>query len=318
MRRVLVTGASGFVGACLTRRLLREGHDVHVLVRPARQAWRLDNVGQDVVRHMANLEDEDAVTSCLRQARPEWVFHLAACGAYSHQTDATQIFRTNVLGTVNLVCAALAAGVEVLVNTGSSSEYGFKDHAPSETEPVEPNSEYAVAKASATCFCQFTARKERRRIPTLRLYSVYGPYEEPSRLIPTLIVNGLQGRLPRLVDPNIARDFVFVEEVCSAYLAAAQIEAKDPGPVYNVGSGHQTTIADAVAASRELFAIREEPDWGSYENRKWDTAIWVADPRRIALELGWRATVGFREGLAATAQWLRGSPHLSRYQASAS
>lgn len=311
-----MTGASGFVGACLARRLLQEGHDVHALVRPTHQAWRLDEVRQDVVLHAANLEDEDSVTRCLRQVRPEWVFHLAACGAYSHQTEARQIFRTNVLGTVNLVCAALAAGVEVFVNTGSSSEYGFKDHGPSEMEPVEPNSEYAVAKASATFFCQLTARKERRRIPTLRLYSVYGPYEEPSRLVPTLIVNGFQGRLPRLVDPNIARDFVFVEEVCGAYLAAAQIETNDPGPVYNVGSGRQTTIADAVAASRELFAIREEPHWGSYGNRKWDTTIWVADPRRIALELGWRATVGFREGLAATAQWLRDSPHRLRYESS--
>src|SRR5262249_24369371 len=149
--------------------------------------------------HEAPLEDPAAV---VRRVRPEWVFHLAAHGAYSSQTDVRQILQTNVLGTAALVEACLETGFEAFVDTGSSSEYGFTDHAPAEDEAPEPNSHYAVAKASATLFCRHTARSRHVHIPTLRLYSVYGPWEEPTRLIPTLLVRGLDGTLPPLVDPD--------------------------------------------------------------------------------------------------------------------
>jgi UDP-glucose 4-epimerase len=305
MARVLVTGASGFVGSCLVRRLLRDGHEVHVLLQPEHQGWRLQEVRREIVVHAASLEDEAGVLRCMREVRPNWVFHLAAYGAYSQQADVSKIYRTNVLGTVHLVQAALASEVQVVVNTGSSSEYGFKDHAPSEDEVVEPNSDYAVSKVSATLFCQFTARKYATRIPTLRLYSVYGPYEEPSRFVATLVAKGLRGELPPLVDGKIARDFVFVDDVCDAYVTVAKAQGEEPAAIYNVGSGRQTTIADAVAVARELFAIADEPRWGAFEKRSWDTSIWVADPRKMQRELGWKATTTLRDGLARTAEWLK-------------
>src|SRR5205085_63861 len=135
--------------------------------------------------------------------------------------DLRRMIQTNLLGTVNLVEACIAAGCAAIVNTGSSSEYGFKDHAPTETEWLEPNSHYAVTKASATLFCHYTAQHWEGLLPTLRLYSVYGPYEEPSRLLPTVILHGLQNRLPPLVNPEIARDYIAVDDVCDAYLLAA-------------------------------------------------------------------------------------------------
>jgi len=103
------------------------------------------------------------------------------------QVDVQRMLQTNIFGTANLVQACLKTGFDTFVNTGSSSEYGFKDHAPSENELPEPNSHYAVAKVSATMFCQFTARNQKVHIPTLRLYSVYGPFEEPTRLLPRVI-----------------------------------------------------------------------------------------------------------------------------------
>jgi dolichol-phosphate mannosyltransferase len=292
---------------------LQEGHEVHVLLRPE-QEWRLVEVQEDIVRHQADLEDQQQVARCVRLARPQWIFHLATYGAYSQQVDRERIYRTNVLGVVNLVTAARSAGVEVMVNTGSSSEYGFKDHAPAEGEVPEPNSDYAVSKTSATMFCQHTARKEGWRIPTLRLYSVYGPYEEPTRFIPRLVVAGLKGQLPPLVDGSVARDFVFVEDVCDAYVAAARAGGEDLGPVFNVGSGQQTTIAEAVSVARDLFKIAEEPKWDSFAKRSWDTSTWISDPTRIGKALGWRAKVGLREGLHRTADWLRRTPCRGRYE----
>ena len=175
-RRVLVTGAAGFVGANLARRLLADGHTVHVLLRPGSDPWRLEDIRQHLEAHEADLADEETIVSHCARLQPEWIFHLAAYGAYASQVDARRMVRTNVLGTSNLVNAALRVGFEAFVNTGSSSEYGLKDHGPSETEAIEPNSYYAVTKASATMQCQSIARRRRAPIRTLRLYSVYGPY----------------------------------------------------------------------------------------------------------------------------------------------
>jgi dolichol-phosphate mannosyltransferase len=142
---------------------------------------------------------------------------------------------------------------------------------------------------------------------TLRLYSVYGPYEEPGRLVPTLVARGLSGQLPPLVDPRTARDFVYVDDVSDAFVRAAEAEV-EPGAVFNIGSGSQTTLAELVDAARRVLAVDAEPDWGTYAARAWDTDSWVSDPRRAGRELGWRAETSIDVGLGLTANWMRSSP----------
>ncbi len=303
--RTLVTGGTGFVGANLVRRLLQDGHHVDLLVRPGFNPWRVEEVRGDVRLHVAALHDSDAVSRVVATAKPDWVFHLAAHGAYSWQTGAAEIVRTNYLGTVTLVDACLKHGVAAIVNTGSSSEYGFKDHAPAEGELPDPNSHYAATKAAATLYCGFAARKHDVRIPTLRLYSAYGPYEEPARLLPTLILHGLRGELPPLANSDIARDYISVDDICDAYLLAATALLADPGAVYNVGTGVQTDLRQVVEIARQVLGIAAQPKWGSMPARLWDTTVWVADSRKLQAELGWRPRVEFIEGFRRMADWFR-------------
>jgi dolichol-phosphate mannosyltransferase len=255
----------------------------------------------------ADLESDDDVVRVTRAARPEWVFHLAAHGAYPFQTDVQRMVRTNVGATVALARAALDAGCEAFVNTGSSSEYGLKDHAPAEAEALEPNSEYAVTKAAATLYCRYLGRATGRRVVTLRLYSVYGPFEEPSRLIPALVMLGLKGRLPPLAAPDTARDFVYVEDVVDAYLLAT---AAAPGSVYNVGTGIQTSLAQLVELARSALGVKAEPGWGAMESRRWDTSTWVADARLIRAELGWTPRHPLEAGFRETVRWFQDNPRL--------
>jgi nucleoside-diphosphate-sugar epimerase len=300
-----VTGASGFVGASLARRLLRDGHDVHLLLRQGYAPWRIDEIRGQVALHLAALADREQVDAVVREVRPEWIFHLATHGAYSSQTDLDEIVQTNVLGTINLVEACLRAGFDAFVNTGSSSEYGVKDHAPSEREWLEPNSYYAVTKASASLYCRYTAQRHGVHLPTLRLYSVYGPYEEPTRLVPTLLRLGLEGRLPPLVNPETARDFVYVEDVVEAYLTAAAGKRDELGAIYNVGTGIQTTLREAVELTRSLLGVDAEPSWGTMAARIWDTEVWVSDPRQIRDRLGWEPRYTLEQGLRHYLAWLR-------------
>jgi UDP-glucose 4-epimerase len=300
MRRCLVTGASGFVGANLVRRLLRDGHEVHVFLRPEYQAWRLRGVG--VHAYFVDLADRDQVREMLQRIQPEWVFHLAAYGAYSTQTGFARMAEVNLMGTASLVDACAETGVEAFVYTGSSSEYGYKDHPPREDEILEPNSHYAITKAAATHYCQFMARNTGVNAITVRLYSIYGPYEDPSRLIPTLISYGLQGKLPPLVSPTTARDFVYVDDAVDALIAVAQ--SVRPGGVYNLCTGVQTSLASVVETARKLMGITVEPVWSSMERRSWDTDIWVGSPAAMEKEIGWRSKIDFEAGLQRTIDWI--------------
>jgi dolichol-phosphate mannosyltransferase len=319
MARAVVTGATGFVGANLARRLLAEGHEVHLLLRPGFDGWRLDGIRHRVHVHLVELTSAEATGSLLNAVAPQWVFHLAVYGAYDTQTDLRAMVATNIVSTINLVAASINASAEVIVNTGSSSEYGFKERAPTEADAAVPNSAYATTKLAATLLCSELARRHGVRVPTLRLYSVYGPFEQPTRLIPTLIVAGLEGRLPDLVDPRVARDFVFVEDVCDAYVRAATRPLPQPDAVYNVGSAVETTIESLVHLVRDLLHVAGEPRWGTYPSRAWDTHAWVANNVRVRTELGWRPHVTLEAGLQRTADWLRGRPDLlARYRAAQS
>ena len=308
MKRVLITGGTGFVGANLARRVLADGHEAHLLVRQSHQSWRLDEIAGDVRLYEGNLEDREAVRRTVSEVKPDWVFHLAAYGAYSTQTGFERMAATNLTGCVTLLDACTKTGVEAYVQTGSSSEYGYKDHRASEDELLEPNSHYAITKSAATHYCQFVARTAGLNAVTLRLYSIYGPYEEPTRLIPTLIVHGLGGRLPPLVSPATARDFVYVDDAVEAMLRVAATPAVPPGSVFNVCSGTQTRLDTVVAVARRLMHIPDAPSWSSMSARSWDTDCWVGSPEAMQRGTGWRARCEFETGLRRTIDWFRDNP----------
>src|SRR3989344_5930725 len=301
-KKVLMTGATGFIGANLCRALLSQNHEVYILVRPNANNWRLEAVKSQLRIVEASLLDTDELTLKLSRIKPEWIFHCAAHGAYSWQTDAGQMITTNVSGTVNLLTAAARIGFESFVYTGSSSEYGFVKANSSETDRLQPNSVYAVTKAAATHFCQLFARQYRLNISTVRLYSVYGPYEQPGRLMPTLLMSLKSGKWPVLVSPEVAHDFIYVDDVCEACICLAD-DPNRRGGIYNLGSGKQTTLKELVSLCQVLFPVADKPKWSSMPNRAWDSGNWVAKNDKIKRTLNWKPQISLREGLQTFMNW---------------
>jgi UDP-glucose 4-epimerase len=314
--RALVTGAAGFLGANLTRYLLIAGHDVIALARSREASWRLAEIGADIQTLELDLRDTAALEQTVAGTKPQWIFHLAAHGAYSWQTDLAAMIDVNIGATAALLTAARAADVQAFVNAGSSSEYGLKQHAPPEDERLQPNSHYAVTKAAGS---HLTALAAAQGLPavTLRLYSIYGPWEDPGRLVPALVREATHGRLPPLVGPETARDFVYVEDCCDALLRAAQRGAPGgPGAALNLGSGRQTRLDELVELARRALGVTALPQWDTLGQRDWDTNIWVSDPHAALEHLDWKASTGLGDGLTRTAAWLQARPQLwERYGA---
>jgi nucleoside-diphosphate-sugar epimerase len=308
--RALVTGAAGFLGANLVRHLTVAGHEVIAFSHAGWESWRLDEMVSDVRLLELDLRDTAAITQRVAAVKPHWVFHLAAHGAYSWQTDVATMISVNIGATAALLSAARTADVQAFVNAGTSSEYGLKRHAPREDEWLEPNSHYAVTKAAGS---HLTALAAAQGLPavTLRMYSIYGPWEDPRRLIPALVREATRGRLPPLVGPQTARDFVYVEDCCDALLRAAQLGAPHgPGATLNLGSGTQTRLEELIEVARRALRVTALPKWETMDPRGWDTNVWVSDPHAAFEYLGWNASTTLDDGLTRTAAWLQARPQL--------
>jgi dolichol-phosphate mannosyltransferase len=255
------------------------------------------------VLHTGELEDGAFVDRALAAAVPQSVFHAAAHGGYSWQGEADQITRSNVLGTVRLLDACVVAGVEHVVHIGSSSEYGIYDRPTREDDLPRPNSLYAVTKLAATNYARHIAERHGLPVVVARLYSVYGPWEDPARFVPALVSACLTGRLPPLGDPEVSRDFVFVDDCINA-LIRAESHSSSAGQVVNVSSGSATTLQELVTLARDVFAVSAEPIWHTYQGRVWDAKTWVGDNSRARDLWSWSTTTDMRSGLEATAEWL--------------
>lgn len=301
------------MGANLTRRLVRDGHEVHLLVRPEHQIWRMTGIEDEVRLHEGRVEDREKVRAVVRSVCPDWVFHLAAHGAYPAQTGIEQMTATNFMGCVYLLDACVETGMDAFVQAGSSSEYGLKDHAAAEDERLEPNSHYAITKAAATHYCRHAAVHRNIHAVTARLYSIYGPYEEPTRLIPNLVVRGLKGDLPPLTSPRTARDFVYVDDATEALIRIASATRVARGAVFNIASGVQRSLEEVVLVARRLMAITAEPEWQSMAPRSWDTDVWCGSPALLEREVGWRCDIAMEEGLRRTIRWLEADPAMLRH-----
>lgn len=300
---ILVFGASGFIGANLFEQLFGQRPDVYAITHDATKAWRLkllDVPAENVVH--CDILSATSVRDVFGKLQPRTVFNLAAYGAYSKQKNVGLTYETNVLGTVNILenCTADM----VYIHAGTSSEYGFNCTAPAEDARVEPNSHYAVSKVSAAYLVEYYARLHQLNTLNLRLYAIYGGWEEPDRLIPRLVEENRRGQLPPLVSPDISRDFVYVDDCVAAFVQAAlRVGPATRGRSYNVATGRKTTMRELVEQARRTFGVTQEPAWGGMPNRSWDLAEWYGDPAAAAADLGWRATTPLGEGLRQTADW---------------
>jgi polyisoprenyl-phosphate glycosyltransferase len=310
---ILLLGASGFIGANLMRLLTATRSDVFGTA--SRQpAWRLAPIGAEHVITV-DLLARGNLAALLDRVQPATVFDCVAYGAYSFEQDIERMYQTNVLFKQELIEQLLQRGAHCYIHAGSSSEYGARSAAPDETTAPAPNSHYAVTKNAAAGLVYFSGHHRGLRCANLRLYSVYGPLEDRSRLIPTLVAQAAERRLPPFVEPDTSRDFVYVDDAARAFLCAATLLRPDRyGESFNVGSGQKTTIRELAYLAKREFRLDCEPEFSAMAARSWDLKDWYANAGRAAELLGWRAEVALDEGLRRTARWYTGLEDVKMYE----
>jgi nucleoside-diphosphate-sugar epimerase len=300
---ILVTGAAGFVGSCVARRLTAEGHRVHIFLRNTTNTWRIDEIMRSIETHQIDIRDWHAVGTALRLIRPSVVLHLATHGAYSRQQADRDILETNILGTYNLLKAASECGTALFLNVGSSSEYGAKRDSMSELDRLDPNRIYGVAKAAQTMLATMIGRTGGPRVVSFRLFSVYGPWDDPTKVIPRLISHACAGLPLEMSSPSIARDFVFVEDIVDVLLDFDSL-LELSGEVFNLGTGSQTTFQMLVKYVEELLGSRVFVSWNESLRSPWDVDNWQADMTKTNQLLRWRPRHELHDGLHLTAKWI--------------
>lgn len=296
---IAIFGTAGFVGSHLLAKITQARQDVIGLSSNPQGAWRLKKLSINK-KHIArcNLLNFKETKTRINHYRPKTIFNLAAYGAYSWQSDWQKIYQTNLLSSINLLEALKNTDLKIYVQTGSQSEYGFNSNAPKEEDVLYPNSHYAVSKIAMYYALKYYCHKENFPGVHLRLYSVYGPLEEPGRLIATLIENVRQGKLPPFVNPDISRDFIYIDDVIDALLTVAYKSGKKHyGEAYNIATGRKTTMADLAKISQKLFRIDKKPKFGTMKQRAWDLTNWVGDSSKIKRDFGFVAKTSLEQGL---------------------
>lgn len=297
-KRVLVTGGSGFIGANLVRRLLSEEVEVHVIARPESDLWRLQNILPAIHLHRVSLKDLEKLTLTLSDISPHCIFHTAAHGVMPFQKNRGEILASNVIGTYHLLEATREIDYECFVHVGSSTEYGRNEKAMCEKDRVEPVSFFGVTKACGTLLVEQFAREFAKPISIVRLFSVYGPMESPSRLIPTAIRAAFEGTSMQITEPGFVRDFVFVEDVVEACILTWKKRIWQE--IINVGTGIQTSNEDVIAAIERIVSRKISISDRAYPHRLTDTTTWKADTTLMKSRLDWQPRHSFEEGLRKT------------------
>jgi len=297
MRTALVTGATGFIGAHLVRRLLRDGVYVVALVRD----------GQSPATHVVHgaLEDYDTVLRAVTKHDVDTVFHLGAQSLVGHAVKYPRgTFETNIRGTYNVLEACRVAGVERVVVASSDKAYGSSETPYDEATRLQGEAPYDVSKSCADLLAQAYGKTYAMPVAIARLCNVYGPGDTNwSRLIPGTIRSVLAGKRPAIRSCGTpVREYLYIDDAVDAYLELAEAETH-PGQAFNFG-GERSSVLDLVCKISEMTApiILPAEVLGTARNEIMDQTM---DDSLARETLGWSRGVTLRDGLRHTIAWHR-------------
>jgi nucleoside-diphosphate-sugar epimerase len=295
--RALVTGAAGFVGSRVARALAGAENDVHAVVRrdPGPRLERVDGIRLE----RCDLADPIAVAGLIARVEPELCIHcawIATPGAYL--TSPENATHEQIAG--NLALRLVEQGCGRIVGVGTCFEYAMRDGPLGETSPLGPTTPYARAKLAALECMQDACEDSPTTLAWARLFYLYGPGEDPRRLVPSVVLSLLAGEPARTTPGEQLRDFLHVDDVAEALAAVARSDVT--GSV-NVGAGHSVAVRELVETLGEITGRPDLVELGALPYAPGDPMVVSAETSRLNHECGFTQRRTLADGLSETVRW---------------
>jgi nucleoside-diphosphate-sugar epimerase len=291
--RVLVTGATGFIGRTLVKRLLGHGHDPILLVEDSGAAEGHLETG--VNNHQGvdftfsgDLRNRNQIIEIVRASKPDKVIHLAAVGVTDPFLDYQSALEHNLLGTLNLLHALFESGKE-----SSSAKQIIVARTPGEAENMNV---YAASKAAVWAFCSMYARTRYWPISGAVIFQAYGPGQPSHTLVPAALKAALVGEDFRMTYGDQQRDWIFIEDVADGLIAALDTYLA-PGESFDLGTGITTSLLEVVRRVYRIVDRGGAPNPGAMPDRPGEAKTQIADANRTEQLTGWRSSISLDEGL---------------------
>lgn len=301
-KRILITGASGFIGSHIIDRIWKN-NIVGVVTIKDEHLLRVKDSLKNVMRYNVDLKDTKGILKVLNNFKPDIVLHLASVYVVNHKSEQiTPLMDTNVLGTANLLEASTIVGVKLFINTSTCFVYDEASKKVKEDYRLRPVNLYALTKINSEQLCEFYSDNYGLNCLTLRLFPPYGPRDNKRRLIPYVIDNCLSGKEIKLTSGIQKWDFIYVEDIVDAYELAMKIKLKGH-EIVNIGSGKTIKVKEMVRLIHKHSKSRSKSLFGSIPHRKNEVWYCCADLMKAKKLLGWYPKTDIVSGIKKTINW---------------
>ena len=252
--KVLIFGSSGFIGSNVTRYFLENEEEVHVCLKYDSNTWRIKDLLKDLIIHSGDLSSRNDIESIISSVRPDVVINCAGIVAGFGVKDQEGVIQKNFVNTVNLANTCVDFNVDQLINTGSAYECGFSKNPITGNECLNaPIGLYGITKKAEREYIDMIAQKFEMKYITLRLFTPFGFFDSPIRLVPYIILSLAYNRTPYIKNPFSGRDFIYIEDVSKIYYALSKKpEVIENGTVFNLGTGKMTKV---IEIAKYLFSL---------------------------------------------------------------
>lgn len=296
--KVFVTGASGFIGAHVTRALLASGHSVTALVVPGDSLWRLEEAIGKFSVVTGRVADRDLLRRALNEFRPEACIHLAWYAEPGNYLTSPENI-ASLTDSLSLLDELIQTGCRQVIMAGTCAEYDTEKGFLREDTPARPTTLYAATKLAGCLIGQQLAAAAKINFAWGRIFYPYGPQEDPRRLVPAAICALQQGRsFPATLGEQV-RDYIFIEDVAAAFCVMLEKQANG---VFNISSGAPVTIRHLLETIAVLMGRSDLTQFGAMAYRDWEPPFICGDNSRLK-QLGWRPEYTLSQGLLQTIKW---------------